>query len=80
MSRANLANFNHRVHRDWHRVAQRKNIKKSDGFSLRFFNSKGAVGFNPQLYKKLKALASDFSIANEQVLLTHALKPIFQHL
>ncbi len=53
--------------------------KNQDGFSLRFFNSKGAVGFNPQLYKKLKALASDFSIAKEQVLLTPALKPIFQY-
>ena len=51
------AKFYHKVHKDLHRVAQRKNIKKNqDGFSLRFFNSKGAGGFNP-------CTVTDFSIA-----------------
>jgi hypothetical protein len=45
--------------------------KNQDGFSLRFFNSKGAGGFNP-------CIETDFSIAKEQVVLTPALKAILQ--
>ena len=98
-------------------------LKHQEGFSLRFFNSKWAGGFNPcietdlmplehvlltpemtnmaisriaakthQIYIHAKstkyplaewqkirmALASNFSIAVEQVVLTPAFKPIFQ--
>jgi hypothetical protein len=45
--------------------------KNQDGFSLRFFNSNGAGGFNP-------CIETDFSIAVERVVLTPAMKPIFQ--
>jgi hypothetical protein len=65
MSRANLANFNHRVHRDWHRVAQRKNIKKNqDGFSLRFLCSNRAMGFNPQPLKNQDGFSLRFFNSN----------------